>query len=92
MVTECEVVAVAANELPIDNQMKRKKRRRCGDCDGCVANECGKCVFCLDMTRFGGIGKKKKCCINRQCMNLIIPVEPVAMVGLKVGLVIDTYN
>ena len=26
-----------------------EKRRRCGDCDGCNAAECGVCIMCRDM-------------------------------------------
>ncbi len=43
------------------------KRKRCGDCPGCSTDECGKCVYCLDMVKYGGPGRKKRCCINRQC-------------------------
>lgn len=35
-------------------------------CDGCKKDNCGKCKFCLDMPRFGGPGKKKRC-ESRKC-------------------------
>ena len=45
----------------------RKRSRRCGQCVGCKSKECQKCSACLDMTKYGGPGKKKQCCINRHC-------------------------
>ena len=45
-----------------------RKRSRCGECDGCLQeNDCGECVFCKDKPKFGGKGKKKKCCIRKKC-------------------------
>ena len=35
------------------------KRKRCCECAGCTSPERGSCRFCLDMTKFGGPGKKK---------------------------------
>ena len=37
-----------------------KRQGRCGQCDGCKAPSCGKCIYCLDMPRFGGPGRKKR--------------------------------
>ena len=42
------------------------KRKRC-ECKGCLLSDCGKCKFCIDKPKFGGPGKKKKCCIVRKC-------------------------
>jgi len=47
-----------------------KKRKRCGECAGCMAIDCGSCKFCHDKPKFGGQGKMKKPCINRKCSNL----------------------
>ena len=55
--------AKAQNEPP----SKRKKKKAMWDCPGCSTDECGKCVYCLDMVKYGGPGRKKRCCINRQC-------------------------
>lgn len=46
------------------------KRKRCGTCDGCIACDCGKCRFCLDKVKFGGLGKLKQCCKERTCKRL----------------------
>ena len=40
----------------------RKDFRRCGDCDGCRAENCGKCSACLDMPKYGGPGKINMAC------------------------------
>ena len=33
------------------------KTRRCGECEGCNREDCGKCVTCLDKPKFGGKSK-----------------------------------
>ena len=38
------------------------KNKRSGDCSGCVSDDSETCVFCQDMTKFGGAGRKKRCC------------------------------
>ncbi|XP_065890927.1 uncharacterized protein [Dysidea avara] len=50
-----------------DPVVARKRSRRCGDCVGCKSENCEKCSACLDMTKYGGSGKKKQCCVNRRC-------------------------
>ena len=46
------------------------RRKRCRKCPGCVAQDCGKCVFCLDMVQFGGHGKRKQSCMIHDCHEL----------------------
>ena len=48
-----------------------KKRKRCGICAGCTADDCRICMMCLDKPKYGGPGKKKKCCTKRVCINMI---------------------
>ena len=36
-------------------------------CHGCVRDDCGQCVNCLDKARFGGSGKRKRKCVRRTC-------------------------
>ena len=45
------------------------KLRSCGQCEGCLRDECGKCVFCKDKPKYGGPNKKRKRCIHRTCTN-----------------------
>ena len=43
------------------------RRKRCGKCSACLRSDCGSCVFCKDKPKFGGAGKKKKCCALKRC-------------------------
>jgi len=43
------------------------KSRRCGECEGCMRDDCGQCIPCADKPRFGGPGTKKKACVQRFC-------------------------
>ena len=47
------------------------KKKRCGTCSGCKSSDCGTCQFCRDKPKFGGPGRKKKCCEKRKCENLL---------------------
>lgn len=44
-----------------------EKQKRCGECNGCKAPECGVCVMCKDMPKRGGKGLKKQPCELRVC-------------------------
>ena len=44
-----------------------KRKRCCGSRDACSKDNCGHCTNCKDMKKFGGTGKKKQCCVQRQC-------------------------
>jgi hypothetical protein len=52
------------------NKKPKKKLARCLECPACVQEDCGKCENCKDKKKFGGSGKLKKSCINRECENL----------------------
>ncbi len=43
------------------------KVRRCGECEGCMRDDCGDCAACADKPRFGGKGTKKRACVERVC-------------------------
>ena len=40
----------------------RRRRVRCKACEACLGGDCQKCVYCLDMTKYGGPGKMKQTC------------------------------
>ena len=40
----------------------------CRSCDACSKDECGQCTNCEDMIKFGDCGRKRQCCVQRQCM------------------------
>lgn len=44
-----------------------EKATRCGECDGCRADECGVCIMCKDMPKRGGKGLKRQPCERRVC-------------------------
>jgi len=46
-----------------------KKGNNCGECAACLREaDCGKCVNCRDMVKFGGEGRKKQKCMERRCI------------------------
>ena len=49
----------------------RKRGRGCGDCPGCLRDDCGKCTYCKDKPKFGGPGRKKQRCALRVCSNFV---------------------
>ncbi|KAL1123648.1 hypothetical protein AAG570_002724 [Ranatra chinensis] len=52
----------------------RRRRTRCKSCAACHQSDCGECVFCQDMVKFGGPGRAKQTCIMRQCLQPMLPV------------------
>nr|XP_022900238.1 DNA (cytosine-5)-methyltransferase PliMCI-like [Onthophagus taurus] len=51
---------------------KGPRKKRCGICEACQSSDCGKCVFCRSMLKFGGSGKSKQACKTRRCPNMAI--------------------
>lgn len=47
------------------------KQVGCGQCTGCITSDCGRCSNCADKKKFGGPGKKKQRCKERQCHNTL---------------------
>ncbi|KAK6172193.1 hypothetical protein SNE40_015908 [Patella caerulea] len=50
-------------------QVGKRRKIRCKECAGCLAEDCGKCKQCLDKPKFGGSCKMKQACIHRRCLN-----------------------
>ncbi|KAL2747796.1 DNA (cytosine-5)-methyltransferase PliMCI isoform X1 [Vespula maculifrons] len=48
------------------------RRHRCGVCEACQQSDCGTCIACKDMTKFGGTGRSKQACVRRRCPNMAI--------------------
>ena len=53
-----------------DQSLKRRRRQRCGDCEGCSVSDCGQCIDCFDMVKNGGSGTRKQACAKRRCAKL----------------------
>jgi len=54
---------------------KAKKNHRfkaCSKCSGCRRANCGECMYCMDMPKFGGMGVIKQKCETRVCVNPIM--------------------
>ena len=45
----------------------KRKKKGCGECKGCCAQDCGVCMFCIDKPKFGGPGRKRQSCIETIC-------------------------
>ncbi|GAB1603167.1 histone-lysine N-methyltransferase 2A-like isoform X2 [Argonauta hians] len=59
--------AAAGNKSGGVLKMRRRRKVRCKQCEGCVADDCGTCVYCLDKPKYGGKNVIKQACINRRC-------------------------
>ncbi|XP_068246646.1 uncharacterized protein [Palaemon carinicauda] len=47
-----------------------RKRKGCGDCEGCqVVEDCGQCRFCRDKAKFGGPNRLKQVCVYKRCVH-----------------------
>jgi len=55
-----------------DGSMMFVKTRRggCRECPGCMSEDCGECLYCLDKPKFGGNDVKKQRCVRRRCHNV----------------------
>ena len=56
-----------------EQQGYRKKMMRCKECENCLRPNCGKCMYCLDMKKFGGNNSLRQTCIHRKCLNVSLP-------------------
>lgn len=43
-----------------DSKDGKGRKKRCGYCEQCLADDCGNCAACKDMIKFGGTGKSKQ--------------------------------
>jgi len=48
---------------------KNHRFKSCLKCTGCRTPNCGDCIHCLDMPKFGGMGTMKQKCMMRICVN-----------------------
>ena len=68
--------SVSSHEI-VGKKARKRRRRACGVCPGCVREDCGRCSNCRDMVKFGGTGCKKKRCIRRRCTPPV-SIDPVS--------------
>ena len=60
---------------PHKQNTSKARKRRCMECEGCKREDCGSCINCNDMKKFGGQGKKKQKCMHRTCTQMITTDE-----------------
>lgn len=58
----------------------KRRRARCGQCDGCKEADCKTCQACRDMPKYGGAGKVKQSCVRRKCIRPLLPVAAACTV------------
>uniref|UniRef100_A0A8C7YHF7 CXXC-type domain-containing protein n=1 Tax=Oryzias sinensis TaxID=183150 RepID=A0A8C7YHF7_9TELE len=46
----------------------KKRRQACGLCTACLRKDCGDCIYCRDMRKFGGPSTKRQKCVHRRCL------------------------
>ena len=77
---------------------KKHSRLHCGLCAGCQWSDCGLCINCKDMKKFGGPAKKKKACKLRICSQSSIvkstesPINEVDVTIKKLNAVVDKFR
>ena len=62
----------------------KRRRSRCGACEGCCQKDCGECDHCKDMKKFGGPGIRKQACRKRKCVQRIKVMPPLQDVRLAI--------
>ncbi|XP_069485045.1 lysine-specific demethylase 2A isoform X2 [Ambystoma mexicanum] len=70
----------------------RRRRVRCRKCDACMQGECGVCHYCKDMKKFGGPGRMKQSCVERQCLAPRLPHSVTCALCGEVDQNEDTEN
>lgn len=61
----------SSGEAKVPYEKVKRRGRGCGNCTGCLREDCGTCCYCLDKPKFGGPGKKKQRCALRVCANFV---------------------
>uniref|UniRef100_T1J3M7 Histone-lysine N-methyltransferase trithorax n=1 Tax=Strigamia maritima TaxID=126957 RepID=T1J3M7_STRMM len=89
-VDENDLEDVDYTELPQRRVKKRstfgsKRKIRCKTCSACTRQDCGECIFCVDMRKFGGRQVLKQCCMYRKCVNPLYKSSKGSNRNLKVG-------
>lgn len=51
----------------------RHRRVRCKLCEPCTRDDCRTCLFCQDMTKYGGSGTMKQSCKMKKCTQPMLP-------------------
>ena len=64
------------NDKRLSYKNHRRRRVRCKTCEACIGGDCKNCVYCKDMTKYGGPGKMKQTCEKViSCNNVLCPIN-----------------
>ena len=73
----------AASSIANSQKQKRErhdgrpqKRRRCGECSGCIRPDCRECSHCMDNPKYGGPGTQRQACKLRRCLHMEAASRP----------------
>ena len=71
---------IKSSKRPRENTLKddtfngeeplRKKRIKCGSCEGCLTSDCDECKACRDKFRNGGENTMRQKCYRRKCSSM----------------------
>lgn len=67
--------ATAAVSQPRRKTSGRIKNWCCLKCANCLADDCGKCINCLDRPKFGGPFIRKQRCLYKKCLMKTKPIS-----------------
>ena len=62
----CTVASKPATKPFIEKLVKPDECKVCGPYQ--IKHDCGECPSCVDKPKFGGSGKRKRKCVNRECV------------------------
>ena len=77
---------------------KKRSRLHCGQCAGCQQSDCGLCIYCKDVKKFGSPAKKKKACKLRICSQSSVaectelPINEIDVTIQKLTAVVDKFH
>lgn len=57
-----------AGDTSISTPRSSIARKRCGECEGCLRDDCGMCSECQRKSKFGGDGTSRQVCKERRCL------------------------
>ena len=79
-----EAVRVLPSGSMSDLRFKKSKRLiSCKKCVNCLKEDCKRCIYCKDRKSNGGKGHLKKVCLERRCLNPLMPGLPAMSTYLK---------
>lgn len=73
----------------LDAKPVKFRKVRCKECEGCLADDCAQCAYCLDKKKFGGPNLIKQACMYRRCLRPVLPASERRASKMSFSLHID---